>query len=123
MQLANGQWEIMVNGITVATCDNDASKNFLCASLGFAFQSEGVTNWTRAHIAESFNAVIVEDNAANRCDCGDPDCDRNCEFRDEDRLPGEDMDGDAASALASAGFGTDEDYEHDTPLGDAYGGE
>lgn len=37
--------------------------------------------------------------------------------------PGEDMDGDAASALASAGFGTDEDYEHDTPLGDQYGGE
>lgn len=32
-------------------------------------------------------------------------------------LPGEDMDGDAASALASAGFGTDEDYgggTHDT---------
>lgn len=25
-------------------------------------------------------------------------------------LPGEDMDGDATSALASAGFGTDEDY-------------
>jgi hypothetical protein len=38
-------------------------------------------------------------------------------------LPGEDMDGDAESALASAGFGTDEDYCHDTPLGDQYGGE
>jgi len=28
--------------------------------------------------------------------------------------PGEDMDGDHASALASAGFGTDEDYEHNS---------
>lgn len=28
----------------------------------------------------------------------------------EDGEPGEDMDGDHASALASAGFGTDEDY-------------
>ena len=38
---------------------------------------------------------------------------------DDERLwPGEDMDGDAASALASAGFGTDEDYEHGSCLGD-----
>lgn len=29
--------------------------------------------------------------------------------------PDESMDGDAGSALASAGFGTDEDYEHGTP--------
>ena len=29
---------------------------------------------------------------------------------DEDYIPGEDMDGDHESALASAGFGTDEDY-------------
>lgn len=27
-------------------------------------------------------------------------------------VPGEDMDGDTESALASAGLGTDEDYEH-----------
>lgn len=31
---------------------------------------------------------------------------------ESERLPGEDMDGDHASGLASAGFGTDEDYEH-----------
>lgn len=35
--------------------------------------------------------------------------------------PDDSMDGDAASALASAGFGTDEDYEHGTPgLDDGY---
>jgi len=34
-------------------------------------------------------------------------CDDGCE---PDDLPGEDMDGDHESALASAGFGTDEDY-------------
>jgi len=37
----------------------------------------------------------------NACDCG------GC--YDDDRIQ-EDMDGDAQSALASAGFGTDEDY-------------
>jgi hypothetical protein len=31
---------------------------------------------------------------------------------DDDRIPGEEMDGDFDSAMASAGFGTDEDYEH-----------
>ena len=36
----------------------------------------------------------------------------------------EDMDGDHESGLASAGFGTDEDYCHDTPMfEDYYGGE
>ena len=54
----------------------------------------------------------------NECDCGE--CDECC---GHDGEPNDDMDGDAASALASAGFGTDEDYDHDTPLGDAYGGE
>lgn len=41
--------------------------------------------------------------------------------------PDDSMDGDAASALASAGMGTDEDYEHhlcdETPLGEMYEGE
>ena len=37
--------------------------------------------------------------------------------------PDDSMDGDAESALTSAGFGVDESYEHDTPLGDEYGGE
>jgi hypothetical protein len=40
---------------------------------------------------------------------------------DNEYVPLDDeRDGDAASALASAGFGTDEDYEHETPLGDFY---
>lgn len=33
---------------------------------------------------------------------------------EDDYQPSEDMDGDHASALASAGFGTDEDYEHNS---------
>lgn len=44
-------------------------------------------------------------------ECGRPECDGTC--ADDSRMyPGEEMDGDAASALASAGMGTDEDYEH-----------
>ncbi len=72
----------------------------------------------------------------NTCpDCGEAEC--CCEQGEEcgcmcddcelcyppETEPDDSMDGDAASALASAGFGTDEDYEHDTPLGDDYGGE
>lgn len=34
--------------------------------------------------------------------------------------PDDSMDGDAGSALASAGFGTDEDYEHGTPGSDDF---
>jgi len=42
---------------------------------------------------------------------------------DVDEADPGDMDGDATSALASAGFGTDEDYGDygDTPLGEVYG--
>ena len=37
----------------------------------------------------------------------------NCTCGDEvDSEPNDNMDGDATSALASAGFGTDEDYQH-----------
>jgi hypothetical protein len=43
---------------------------------------------------------------------------------DEGQEPNEDMDGDAGSALASAGFGTDEDYEHNLcDEGDGRGGD
>jgi len=38
----------------------------------------------------------------------------------DDYLPGEDMDGDHQSALASAGFGTDEDYGYYGPCDDAW---
>jgi len=37
--------------------------------------------------------------------------------------PDDSMDGDFDSAMASAGLGTDEDYEHETPLGEQYEGE
>ena len=38
--------------------------------------------------------------------------------------PDESMDGDFDSAMASAGLGTDEDYNHwETPLGEQYEGE
>ena len=40
---------------------------------------------------------------------------------DEEDFEDDERDGDATSALASAGMGTDEDYEHDTPLGEQYG--
>ena len=50
--------------------------------------------------------------------CGDPSC-MSCEAADMyDPDPG-DMDGDHETGLASAGFGTDEDYYPDTPFGEA----
>lgn len=63
------------------------------------------------------------------CGCEDrPCCGCGTEFvgdqhegpneHERDLLPGEDMDGDHASALASAGFGTDEDYGGGTHLED-----
>lgn len=64
-----------------------------------------------------------EDNCTDGCaDCGDTDCDGTC--ADDSRMyHGEEMDGDADSALASEGHGMDEDYYPDTPLGDDYSGE
>jgi len=105
MQLDNGQWQILVNGLVVATCDTDAQKLFICAALGFATQAPGVTNWTQPDLFEAFRAVIAEDaKASTECDCGDCDV---CGHRTE---PDDSMDGDFDSAMASAGMGTDEDY-------------
>lgn len=56
---------------------------------------------------------------ADELDERDDACDPN---QDDGLLPGEDMDGDHASALASAGFGTDEDYGGFDSC-DCYGGE
>lgn len=50
--------------------------------------------------------AVLHDNGIFHFTCSDG------EFEDERLYPGEDMDGDAASALASAGMGTDEDYGH-----------
>jgi len=43
------------------------------------------------------------------------------DWDDDDDDLDESMDGDFDSGMASAGFGYDEQYEHDTPLGDLYG--
>lgn len=40
---------------------------------------------------------------------------------DRDYYPGEDMDGDFDSGMSSAGFGTDEDYNHYDYGDDCYG--
>jgi hypothetical protein len=45
-------------------------------------------------------------------DAADVDATDETLAEDSRMFPGEDMDGDHASALASAGMGTDEDYEH-----------
>ena len=55
-------------------------------------------------------------NPDDFCGCGCDDCE--CCYPSE---PDDSMDGDAASALASAGHGTDEDYEHCSY--DDFGGE
>lgn len=43
---------------------------------------------------------------------GSAECPRCGEYFNLESEPNESMDGDAQSALASAGMGTDEDYEH-----------
>lgn len=54
---------------------------------------------------------------------GDEDYDDDEEEEDFDG-PDDSMDGDFDSGMSSAGFGTDEDYDHyETPLGEDYGGE
>jgi len=68
------------------------------------------------------------DDPENFCPyCGRPDCFGECDDEpyddDDDEHDGmTDVEADA-DTLRSCGFGTDEDYEHDTPLGDDYGGE
>lgn len=51
-----------------------------------------------------------------------PHCKEVFNLPSDDPQPDESMDGDAQSALASAGMGTDEDYEHnlidDLPFGE-----
>ncbi len=42
--------------------------------------------------------------------CGEAKCDGGCDHGPDTDGPDDSMDGDHASALASAGFGTDEDY-------------
>ena len=73
----------------------------------------------------SCGATLPVHNRSALCDAclraGDPNepdygCD-DCEDCDCDDEPSDDMDGDAASALASAGHGTDEDYGYFGEMG------
>lgn len=59
------------------------------------------------HTFDAYPDVDENDVYDPTWDEGDPDAD--CEY-EPDRLPGEDMDGDFNSAMASAGLGTNEDY-------------
>jgi len=63
--------------------------------------------------------IIINDDGYSEMETQDIDFDVDPYDNDVD----DSMDGDAESALASAGFGMDEDYCHDTPMGDVYGGE
>lgn len=67
-----------------------------------------------------------DENYDDYCDFHDNDYDSmECEdCYDEDEDCDDSMDGDMESGLASAGWGVDESYEHDTPMyEDYYGGE
>lgn len=57
--------------------------------------------------SEFRNEITVEPN--ENLEEGDEDTDEETET-----LPGEEMDGDFDSAMASAGFGYDEQYEHNS---------
>lgn len=68
----------------------------------------------------------MDDELELLCLCGNrlDDGEIHCEWCQDDPGDPGDMDGDLESGLASAGWGTDEAYEHDTPLyEDYYGGE
>lgn len=60
----------------------------------------------------------ADNEAVNSQDPCELDFDDEPDYLDEDW--DESMDGDFDSAMVSAGFGYDEQYEHDTPLGDYY---
>ena len=51
IKLANGQWEIIVNGITVATCDTEAQKTLICGALW---------GWGNFRIKSALYAVLEE---------------------------------------------------------------
>jgi hypothetical protein len=54
--------------------------------------------------------ITSEDNCCPIC--GEPDCFGNCDDENYDYDRDDSMDGDFDSGMASAGFGTDEDYNH-----------
>ena len=66
---------------------------------------------------------LVGGHVSRGCVGEDYEDDEEIEGEDDGGDPG-DMDGDAESALASCGWGTDEDYEHDDTYGnDGFGEE
>lgn len=65
-------------------------------------------------------ARLPKDNPVSICH----HCLKDAEHYSDEDSYNESMDGDLESGLASAGWGTDEDYNHDTPMyEDYYGGE
>jgi len=70
-------------------------------------------------LISEFEHNLAAESAAEELTClGDEDCcldNEPFDFRN-------DVEADA-DALASAGWGTDEDYEHETPMGEDFGGE
>jgi hypothetical protein len=78
-----------------------------------------VEPWDNMHESEqawydNYGFLVTEDDVTPSTFSGCLTCGGNCcdgEYNDSCE-PEDGMDGDAQSALASAGFGTDEDYEH-----------
>jgi hypothetical protein len=71
-------------------------------------------------------ARLPVDNPTSICHHCLKEAEREDGYYDDEASYDESMDGDMESGLASAGFGTDEDYGYygdDTPMGDYYGGE
>jgi hypothetical protein len=66
------------------------------------------------HDAEAY-AGVEDSDACEECGCNPCECD------DESPEPDDSMDGDHDSAMASAGFGTDEDYGGDSHDWEYYG--
>src|SRR5512137_1140958 len=101
--------------------------NMKCVFCGHEFQDTPVEGSAHCPNCGEFFNIVKESYPGGECpDCGQtiPDtavegeeCSNCghvfCSERPNDE-PNDSMDGDAASALASAGFGTDEDYEHNS---------
>ena len=66
------------------------------------------------------NRAALDHDPADDFDDFDRDQDFENDDEDEENDCDDSMDGDHESALTSAGFGLDESYESDTPLGDFY---
>jgi len=109
--LAHGPLEVMVVDWDDLEIDPDA-----CSDLLEQISDLPDTENMKA-LRERLNKTIEDDEEYDETEgdddgccpeCGDPDCCGEC--MDEDNEPDDSMDGDHETGLASAGFGTDEDY-------------